>query len=272
MFDKLQSPKIDFSEVASKIKIGTKRKSDCVKHFLDNATLKSLESDEHRYFDARSDYSKIQEKNNINDFTKEESINLYKNQFKHLVRDNFLKQYLYCSCPICGQEVAGFDIDHVLPKSKYAQYTVTPVNLVPMCSSCNRSKSSSKISFNPYFQDFSCLPGVTFVFNFLKSPYVNLKFNKESNQKFINCMNTYSISDLLKISSVRLFRCMVHHLLNEGNVPSINNIKKSINVFMKNPNVKRWQSIFYNCLLNSINEFYSFLIKVNKHGFKYYQI
>lgn len=63
------------------------------------------------------------------------------------------------SCPICETpwgEVED-EIDHVLPKSLFPQYAITPINLICICSDCNSSKNdqigSTETSgiINPYF-------------------------------------------------------------------------------------------------------------------------
>jgi HNH nuclease len=61
-------------------------------------------------------------------------------------------------CPICGSPF-GYGtlwLDHVLPQSRFEKLAITPINLVPFCSSCNRGKGT-KIGneemgiLNPYF-------------------------------------------------------------------------------------------------------------------------
>lgn len=61
-------------------------------------------------------------------------------------------------CPLCGQRVVA-SLDHYLPKSHYPQLTLTPINLVPACSDCNKSKlaqapqNAQEQSLHPYFDD-----------------------------------------------------------------------------------------------------------------------
>ncbi len=61
-------------------------------------------------------------------------------------------------CPLCGQRVVS-TLDHYLPKSSYASLAVTPVNLVPSCSDCNKRKlaviprTASEQTFHPYYDD-----------------------------------------------------------------------------------------------------------------------
>lgn len=61
-------------------------------------------------------------------------------------------------CPLCGQRVVA-SIDHYLPQSTYPQLTLTPTNLLPTCSDCNKNKlakapqSAEEQSLHPYFDD-----------------------------------------------------------------------------------------------------------------------
>ncbi|TGN39799.1 HNH endonuclease [Marinobacter confluentis] len=59
-------------------------------------------------------------------------------------------------CPFCGHGHVA-TLDHYLPKSKFPQYCVAPVNLVPSCRDCNSGKSTAhatlqeKQTLHPYF-------------------------------------------------------------------------------------------------------------------------
>lgn len=63
-------------------------------------------------------------------------------------------------CPFCGQKNIK-EIDHFLPKEKYATLALTPINLIPICKDCNFIKKShvpstyEEILFNPYFDNFN---------------------------------------------------------------------------------------------------------------------
>lgn len=59
-------------------------------------------------------------------------------------------------CPLCS--IRGVDtLDHYLPKSLYPLYSVTPINLIPSCTPCNKGKligfptTSDNQTFNPYY-------------------------------------------------------------------------------------------------------------------------
>lgn len=60
--------------------------------------------------------------------------------------------------PLCGQRVVK-TLDHYLPKASYPTYALTPLNLVPACSDCNKSKldrqpaDAGDQTLHPYFDD-----------------------------------------------------------------------------------------------------------------------
>lgn len=63
------------------------------------------------------------------------------------------------TCPLCGQRTVS-TLDHYLPQARHAALTVVPINLVPACSECNKSKldtqpaSAVEQTLHPYFDDF----------------------------------------------------------------------------------------------------------------------
>jgi hypothetical protein len=61
-------------------------------------------------------------------------------------------------CPLCA--VRGVDtLDHYLPKSKFPILSVTPINLIPACTPCNKGKlidipgSSEEQTLHPYYDN-----------------------------------------------------------------------------------------------------------------------
>lgn len=61
-------------------------------------------------------------------------------------------------CPLCGHRIVT-TIDHHLPKAYYPLMSVVPVNLVPSCTDCNKSKlgafpnDSTEETLHPYYDD-----------------------------------------------------------------------------------------------------------------------
>nr|WP_199001711.1 hypothetical protein [Flavobacterium sp. ASV13] len=61
-------------------------------------------------------------------------------------------------CPICGHRIVS-TLDHYLPKALYPRLSVVPINLVPCCSDCNKTKlhstanSSEEETLHPYYDN-----------------------------------------------------------------------------------------------------------------------
>lgn len=64
----------------------------------------------------------------------------------------------YGLCPMCGQRIVA-SVDHYLPQSLHPIFNLTPANLVPACSDCNKGKlakfaqSAEEQTLHPYFDD-----------------------------------------------------------------------------------------------------------------------
>lgn len=63
-------------------------------------------------------------------------------------------------CPYCNQRSVN-TLDHYLPKQRHSALTVTPANLVPSCTDCNKDKltggagSAEETYLHPYYDDVS---------------------------------------------------------------------------------------------------------------------
>lgn len=61
-------------------------------------------------------------------------------------------------CPLCSHREVT-QIDHYLPKAEYPRLSVVPINLVPSCSDCNKSKlnkfpqAPEQETLHPYFDN-----------------------------------------------------------------------------------------------------------------------
>ena len=64
----------------------------------------------------------------------------------------------YGICPLCGQRIVA-SVDHYLPQSHHPVFNLTPANLVPACSDCNKNKlakvalNAEQQTLHPYFDD-----------------------------------------------------------------------------------------------------------------------
>ncbi len=61
-------------------------------------------------------------------------------------------------CPLCAHRIVS-TLDHYLAKSLHPIYAVTPLNLIPACSDCNKSKlawqpvTAEDQTLHPYFDE-----------------------------------------------------------------------------------------------------------------------
>lgn len=96
--------------------------------------------------------------------TSEEMIKVYTGQ---LSRAGSPSRYIYDAiriaakiCPLCGVRDVK-TLDHYLPKSVHPVYSVTPLNLIPSCTDCNKAKSNKhptsdiNQTLHPYYDDVS---------------------------------------------------------------------------------------------------------------------
>lgn len=62
-------------------------------------------------------------------------------------------------CPLCAQRTVS-TLDHYLAQSIHAELVISPINLVPACAECNKSKldhqpmTEAEQGFHPYFDEF----------------------------------------------------------------------------------------------------------------------
>ncbi len=77
--------------------------------------------------------------------------------FKDFFSKNDIKTCIYCNSQftITIEKAttiyqSRFQFDHILPQESYPHLSISILNLVPCCSTCNNNKLAKKISFKPY--------------------------------------------------------------------------------------------------------------------------
>lgn len=89
-----------------------------------------------------------------------------RNQGAEAIRDGIKNAAKNALCPYCGEGYAT-ELDHYLPKTKFAGTTVHPANLVPACGDCNFEKRTYKPGpdkpavLHPYFDTAFGIPWLT---------------------------------------------------------------------------------------------------------------
>jgi 5-methylcytosine-specific restriction endonuclease McrA len=170
-------------------------------------------------------------------------------------------------CPFCNVKQVR-TLDHYLPKSKYPILSITPNNLVPSCSDCNKDKlvdsptNSEEETLHPYFDDIEDA-------DWLKAKIITL--NPIKFEYYISPPDDWP--DLLK---VRLLNHFSSYLLNElysiHAIEEFENIKQQITKLFENAgsnqlkehledcynsryvvNKNSWQTAFYDCLYKNVD-------------------
>jgi len=91
---------------------------------------------------------------------------LREKEFPHYLKENHIKACVYCNSQLAivvnnhftdkktkkriKYRKANFELDHFFPKSKFPFLCTSFYNLYPVCSNCNKAKSSNKVKFELY--------------------------------------------------------------------------------------------------------------------------
>lgn len=115
-------------------------------------------------------------------------------------------------CPLCGQRAVK-TLDHYLPKAQHPSFAVTPLNLVPACSDCNKLKldrvaeSMADQTLHPYYDDVSDaawlaaevmeanIPAVTF------SACPSVQWDAMKRQRLLAHFRTFGLGELYAVQA-----------------------------------------------------------------------
>lgn len=96
---------------------------------------------------------------------KEKFHQLYKNPKKGSSHEKMLvalRSKKLQLCPACGESGTPNTLDHFLPKSSFPEFSITTVNLFPMCDACQTKKgtkildnNNQRLFIHPYFDKFT---------------------------------------------------------------------------------------------------------------------
>lgn len=168
-------------------------------------------------------------------------------------------------CPYCGGIGFATTLDHYLPKSKFPQFSVFPLNLVPSCKDCNTGKNNSinmeqeKLTLHPYF-DYEIFSAtwieanidtiapltISFSTNFPED-WSPLKVARATNHfKDYRISRIYSIMAADEIALIKSFRSSYMRNLSQFDFRSH---LEAMSLQQRFPN--DWRSILYKALANS---------------------
>lgn len=154
--------------------------------------------------------------------TKDDMEALYTQKFVPKMEENrkYYNQIILLApnnkCPYCGQNIVK-TLDHFLPKSKYVTYTVTPYNLVPSCSDCNKHKLTSTFNdyteqpLHPYYDNFD--DEIWLKAKLIESEPISFQFYAEppntwndiKKKRIVNNFNNLELNETYKIHAAELY-------------------------------------------------------------------
>lgn len=171
----------------------------------------------------------------------------------------------YGRCPFCNVKQVRA-LDHYLPKSKYPILSITPNNLVPSCSDCNKDKlvdsptNSEGETLHPYFddiEDFDWLKARIITLNPIKFEYYISPPDNWTDllkTRLINHFSAYLLNDLYSIHAIEEFENIKQQITNLFQTAGEKELKEHImDCYNSRYSVNRnsWQTAFYDCLYNN---------------------
>lgn len=181
------------------------------------------------------------------------------------VYNSILANTYHNLCPYCSHREVK-TVDHYFPKSKFAPYAITPINLLPSCSDCNKDKlddynlEEETMYIHPYFDDLRNLDWLecivvkeTWPITFSYS--VSSDIEDEVLKSRIRFQFTkLKLSELYSDNATREFNKRVKSLVKEYTSNPSNNaidfLDSNIDSY-RNENKNSWQSKMFEALRNS---------------------
>ncbi|HFK1753500.1 TPA: HNH endonuclease signature motif containing protein [Bacillus cereus] len=167
-------------------------------------------------------------------------------------------------CPYCLQGKVT-TVDHYLPKAYFISYSITPINLLPCCSDCNKNKNDirvlqeNKMFINPYFDNLQNIKWlgckvnedwpITFTY-FVREDIENDILKERITIHF----NTLKLGSLYASNALTHFRGRVKEIVKEYNsndfIPPIESLRSS-KESIEDYNLNSWEAKIYEALLHS---------------------
>jgi len=166
------------------------------------------------------------------------------------------------TCPICGHRIVS-TLDHYLPKALYPRLSVVPINLVPCCSDCNKTKLHNTASrpeeetLHPYYDNIETVIWLkaqvihTTPPSILYSVDTHHSWNAVLAERVKNHFNTFEINKLyssqaaVELSSINY---RLEKLFNIGGADSVRQHLEESAESALHANKNSWQSALYNAL------------------------
>lgn len=203
----------------------------------------------------------------------------YKQDMVYLYTEKFVpekeKNYQYYSkiiglvdiCPYCQQKQVR-TLDHYLPKTKYVTYSVTPVNLIPSCSDCNKDKTNNSFSdyihqpFHPYYDDFDetnwlkakLIENDEIAFYFYADPADLTDTEKAERIKYNFSKKGFALNDIYKVYSAETYHQEFGRIKRLYLAGGVEAAKKDIMISIESyreDNINSWKAAMYQAIIDS---------------------
>ncbi|MEL4428556.1 HNH endonuclease signature motif containing protein [Shewanella mangrovisoli] len=168
-------------------------------------------------------------------------------------------------CPLCSQRVVS-TLDHHLPKAHFPSLAVSPLNLIPSCQDCNKTKSeeiprnSEQETLHPYYDDvesFSWVKAkleesIPVVVEFYVDPPQNcdgvLMERLKHHFRTFKLSALYSSHAAEELASIEY---IARKIFEDGGSNELKGFLKDAAESRKQINVNSWQTALYTCLYES---------------------
>jgi hypothetical protein len=169
-------------------------------------------------------------------------------------------------CPACGEDGTPNTLDHYLPKEFFPEFSVTPINLSPMCDICQGAKgiktvnmANERLFLHPYFDDFTDVQIVSLEIGapFDSPSFITVKPHTQLNIKQKELITRH----LEELGIIRRY----HHFFKDEYLrllKLVNSIRRNgqdvhqyLNLFKfnaLNKSVNSWLHIFYSGVLENV--------------------
>lgn len=171
-------------------------------------------------------------------------------------------------CPYCNQRLAD-TLDHYIPKANFPIYSISPINLIPACTQCNKGKLNAipanphQQTLHPYYDNveekewLECeilqLPEI--IFNFKTK---NIPDNTGIlNQRILNHFDFYKLNALYKSHASSEFTSIkgqITRIFNNKGAAELQDFLFEGYQSRKEADINSWQTAFYKALYEN-NEF-----------------
>lgn len=256
---------------------------DCLENMTSEVLKTELIKSKLKFNTAEQEFDSKKKSNKLHEIVQLQVISseIHVDQLKSLYSDRMVNKankarlhydYIFSlapngKCPYCSQRVVR-TLDHYLPKSKYPLLSITPLNLVPSCSDCNKDKlvdvpsKSEEESLHPYYDDVEgenwlkmrIIKYNPFDVEFYTSPPQN--WNDVLKERIKFHFNTYKINELYCIHAQEEFENIKLTITELFQTNGSVDLKKHLADGFRSREVvnkNSWQSAFYRAVSEDIS-------------------